>query len=73
MWMDSSFASWEVEGQVRERVSNALRNAEQGRLLRPARDAKTGRVVGDWLNQIKAALWSGNLPVSRLRVKEPTL
>jgi hypothetical protein len=39
MWMKSRFASWEVEGQVRERVHTALCEAEQRRLLQTARNA----------------------------------
>jgi hypothetical protein len=40
MWQKSQFASWEVEGQVRERVDSALQEAEYGRL---AKKAKSGR------------------------------
>jgi hypothetical protein len=42
MWMNSRFAQWEVEGQVRERVSSALRETEQSRMLRAAQNAGAG-------------------------------
>ncbi len=43
MWMNSRFAQWEVEGEVRERVRSALRETEQGRMLRAAQNAGAGR------------------------------
>jgi hypothetical protein len=38
-WMDSSFARWEVEGEAQQRISGALREAQQRRLARLARGA----------------------------------
>lgn len=40
MWMNSDFASWEVEGQVNERVGNAMKDAENWRTAHQALNAK---------------------------------
>jgi len=40
MWMNSDFASWEVEGQVNERVGNAMKDAENWRSACQALSAK---------------------------------
>lgn len=50
MWMKTRFAQWEVEGQVRERVNNALAASQQGRLAREAR--------GDQGRHLLATLWA---------------
>ena len=44
MWKKSQFASWEVEGQVRERVDSALQEAEYGRLAKKARSGRAPRL-----------------------------
>ena len=36
-WMNSRFAQWEVEGSIRERIQDALHEAEQGRLVQSTR------------------------------------
>ncbi len=72
MWMNSRFAQWEVEGQVRERVNNALREAEHGQLLRTARGAKSGLTLGGLVNSVKANLRSFDLLAGRLQLQEPT-
>ena len=50
MWMKTRFAQWEVEGQVRERVNNALATSQQGRLAREAR--------GDQGRYVLATIWA---------------
>lgn len=40
IWMKTRFGQWEVEGQVQERVNNALAASQQGRLAREARGDK---------------------------------
>jgi hypothetical protein len=49
MWMKTRFAQWEVEGQVREHVNNALAASQQGRLAREVR--------GDQGRHVLATLW----------------
>lgn len=39
-WMNSDFASWEVEGQVMERVESALKDAEKWRFAKQGLKAK---------------------------------
>ena len=39
-WMSSDFATWQVEGQVMERVENALKDAENWRRAKQAQNAK---------------------------------
>jgi hypothetical protein len=56
MWMKSRFAQWEVEGQVRERVTCALHEAEQGRLVRTAQGAGTWYTPGQVLGTLGSGL-----------------
>lgn len=72
MWMHLSYARWEVEGRVEERINDALREAEQARLARAVRGSKARRTFGDVLNKARATLLAGNLRVGRLQLQEPT-
>ena len=56
MWIDSSFARWEVEGEAHQRIKNALREAEQRRLAKRARNAEKGPVFGSLLSSAVAGL-----------------
>jgi len=61
VWMDSSFAQWEVEGEVRERFVRAQREVEQARLARKAAGAEARLAPGSrgwhWLVQHGKASW----------------
>ena len=62
MWMKSEFANWEVEGMVRERIDDALGEAEQRRLRRTAGRTVTRGNLGSLLNALQITEW-----ISRLR------
>jgi hypothetical protein len=53
MWMKSRFAQWEVEGDVRERVNHALRQAEYARLAQKANGAEAELARGGWRRSVK--------------------
>lgn len=72
MWMHMSGARWEVEGRVEERINDALREAEQARLVRAVRGSKTRRPFREVLNSARAALRAANLRAGRLQLQEPT-
>jgi hypothetical protein len=55
MWLKTRFAQWEVEGQVRERVNDALAEGEQARLARTVKGI-TGRKAP---RRTLYALWAG--------------
>ena len=64
MWMKSRFAQWEVEGQVQERVTCALHEAEHERLARTAQRARTQHTPGRLLGNLATGLsllvgWAG--------------
>jgi hypothetical protein len=42
-WMSSDFASWQVEGQVMERIDNALKDGENWRHAKQAQSARNPR------------------------------
>ena len=56
MWMSSRFASWDVEGEVRQRVNEALRTMEQERLARAVRGTEAERTPARVLSAIYAGL-----------------
>lgn len=56
MWMNSRFAQWEVEGEVRQRVSGALHEWEQERLARAARSTGVEHNHGNVLSSIYGRL-----------------
>ena len=56
MWMKSKNASWEVEGQVYERVEGALVEGEQWRLANVAKGRQDRRLHRRILTMLSAAL-----------------
>jgi hypothetical protein len=44
-WNKTRFSQWEVEGEVRQRVSKALVEAEQGRVASHCQGAREGSVI----------------------------
>lgn len=56
MWMNSRFAQWEVEGEVRQRVSTALHEWEHDRLARTAQRAEAVHPASSVLNAVHAGL-----------------
>ena len=71
MWMNSRFASWEVEGEVRARVKGALDRAEQERLARAVRRPKPKRGAGSVLSTIYAGLERVGKTTACLRAEAP--
>jgi len=59
-WMSSDFATWQVEGQVMERVEYALKDAENWRRAKQAQNAKytkkglqkSARIEISWLYRL---------------------
>lgn len=56
MWMNTSCADWAVEAEVRDRISSAMHEAEQGRLARTAQSAGRRNGFGSRLSAIRAGL-----------------
>lgn len=56
MWMDSSFARWEVEGETRERIKAAHREADQRRLAGLSRDHGTVQIHARLLAVVQGGL-----------------
>jgi hypothetical protein len=56
MWMNSRFAQWDVEGEVRERVNGALHQWERERLARTARSGEARHTPASVLSAVYAAL-----------------
>jgi hypothetical protein len=67
MWMDSSFARWEVEGEARERIKGAQREADQRRL---ARLARSGEVEHTLAGVVSAAVVVLQRLASRVEPKQ---
>lgn len=72
MWMKREFGRWEVEGRVEERINDALREAEQARLLRAVRGPKKRRTFRGVLNSVKATLRAVAPRAGHLQLQEPT-
>jgi hypothetical protein len=72
MWMHMSYARWEVEGRVEERINDALRQAEHARLLRAVRGPKTRPTFRSVLSSAGAILRAVNVRVGHLQIQEPT-
>jgi hypothetical protein len=56
MWMDSTFARWEVEGEAQERIKGMQREADQRRLARLAQSAEARYTHGSLLSSAIAGL-----------------
>ena len=56
MWMDSTFARWEVEGEAQERIKAAHREADLRRLAQQARGTGTVQVHARLLAAAQARL-----------------
>ena len=55
-WMNSRFAQWEVEGSIRERIQEALHEAEQGRRAQSTREAGTECPRSSRVSRVRGAL-----------------
>jgi hypothetical protein len=67
MWMSTRFAQWEVEGEVRLRVNNALPMVEQERQARTAQTAGGKQAHARVLSSVHAGLrWLAGRAVSQL-------
>jgi hypothetical protein len=56
MWIDSSFARWEVEGEARQKIKDAQREAAQRRLAKLARNAREETTYANLLSSAIAGL-----------------
>jgi hypothetical protein len=56
MWMKKRYASWEVEGQVQERIDRALAEGERLRLTNTARRRQRRHLFGRTLFRLAATL-----------------
>ncbi len=56
MWIDSTFARWEVVGEAQARIKGAQREAEQRRLAKLARGNETRTAYGSLLNSALVGL-----------------
>ena len=55
-WMNSRFAQWEVEGSIRERIQEALHEAEQGRRAQSTREAGTACPRSSSVSRVRGRL-----------------
>lgn len=56
MWMDASFARWEVEGEAQVRINGALREADQRRLARLARSGEARHTLAGVVSVVVSGL-----------------
>jgi hypothetical protein len=56
MWLDASFDRWEVEGEARQRIKGAQREADQRRLAKLVRNGREGTSYMSWLSAAMVGL-----------------
>jgi hypothetical protein len=72
MWMDSSFARWEVEGEAEVRIKGAQHEADQRRLARLARSGEAEHTLAGVVSAAVAGLqWLASRAEQKQRPAHP--